>query len=95
MDIMFGSIETALAVTLTNGATKLVWPKEGEFKGNRFVFNEAHEGFEPLMLDSFTASAVTQVYKALNDENKLKVANMLKASRGHFMKFVEFCWSKC
>ena len=45
-------------------------------------------------VDHFTASAVTQLHKALNDENKKKVANMVHKSPEHLSKVASFAFSK-
>ena len=45
-------------------------------------------------VDHFTASAVTQLHKALNDDNKKKVADMVHKSPEHFNKVASFAFSK-
>lgn len=45
-------------------------------------------------VDHFTASAVTQLHKALNDENKKKVADMVHKSPEHLSKVASFAFSK-
>lgn len=45
-------------------------------------------------VDHFTASAVTQLHKALNDENKKKVSDMVHKSPEHFNKVASFAFSK-
>lgn len=45
-------------------------------------------------VDHFTASAITQVHKALNDENKKKIADMVHKSPEHFHKVASFAFSK-
>jgi len=45
-------------------------------------------------VDHFTASAVTQLHKALNDENKKKVSDMIHKSPEHFNKVASFAFSK-
>ena len=42
------------------------------------------------MIDGFTASAITQVYNALNDDNKKKFADMVHKSPEHFVKASDF-----
>lgn len=44
------------------------------------------------MIDGYTASAVTQVHKALNDENKKKFADMVHKSPEHFVKASDFAF---
>jgi len=45
-------------------------------------------------VDHFTASAVTQLHKALNDENKKKISDMVHKSPEHFNKVASFAFSK-
>jgi hypothetical protein len=45
-------------------------------------------------IDHFTASAITQVHKAVNDENKKKLADMVHKSPEHFAKVASFAFSK-
>lgn len=45
-------------------------------------------------VDMYTASAITQVHKALNDTNKKKFADMVHKSPEHFSKASEFAFSK-
>jgi len=45
-------------------------------------------------VDHFTASAVTQLHKALNDENKKKISDMIHKSPEHFNKVASFAFSK-
>ena len=45
-------------------------------------------------VDHFTASAITQVHKALNDENKKKFADMVHKSPEHFMKASDFAFKR-
>jgi hypothetical protein len=47
---------------------------------------------ETRKVDHFTASALTQVHKALNDENKKKFADMVHKSPAHLMKAAEFAF---
>ena len=49
---------------------------------------------ETRKVDHFTASALTQVHKALNDENKKKFADMVHKSPAHFSKASDFAFSK-
>ena len=43
-------------------------------------------------VDHFTASAITQVHKALNDDNKKKFADMVHKSPEHLMKAADFAF---
>jgi hypothetical protein len=45
-------------------------------------------------VDHFTASAITQVHKAVNDDNKKKLADMVHKSPAHFQKVADFAFSK-
>lgn len=45
-------------------------------------------------VDSFTASAISQVYDAVNDENKAKIDRMINKDRASFHKIAEFAFSK-
>lgn len=45
-------------------------------------------------VDHYTASAITQVHKALNDENKKKISDMVHKSPAHFEKVASFAFSK-
>ena len=45
-------------------------------------------------VDHYTASAVTQLHKALNDENKKKIADMVHKSPAHLVKVADFAFSK-
>ena len=47
-----------------------------------------------LRVDLFTASAITQVYDAVNASNKKKMADMLNGSKAQFMKISDFALSK-
>jgi hypothetical protein len=45
-------------------------------------------------VDHFTASALTQVHNALNDQNKKKFADMVHKSPGHFQKATDFAFKR-
>lgn len=45
-------------------------------------------------VDHFTASAITQVHKALNDENKKKFADMVHKSPAHLAKASDFAFKR-
>ena len=45
-------------------------------------------------VDHYTASAITQVHKAVNDDNKKKLADMVHKSPAHFEKVAAFAFSK-
>ncbi len=45
-------------------------------------------------VDHFTASAVTQVHKKVNDENKEKLSNMVHKSPSHLKKAADFAFGQ-
>ncbi len=45
-------------------------------------------------VDHYTASAITQVHNALNDENKKKFADMVHKSPAHLAKAADFAFSR-
>jgi len=45
-------------------------------------------------VDHYTASAITQVHKAVNDENKKKLEDMVHKSPAHLVKVADFAFSK-
>jgi hypothetical protein len=45
-------------------------------------------------VDHYTASAITQVHNAVNDENKKKLADMVHKSPAHLAKIADFAFSK-
>jgi hypothetical protein len=45
-------------------------------------------------VDHFTASAITQVHNALNDDNKKKFADMVHKSPAHLVKASDFAFSR-
>jgi hypothetical protein len=45
-------------------------------------------------VDHYTASAITQVHKAVNDENKKKLSDMVHKSPEHLAKVASFAFSK-
>lgn len=47
-----------------------------------------------MKVDMFTASAMTQVYDALNDANKKKFADAIEKNETMFMKMMDFAMSK-
>lgn len=49
---------------------------------------------ETRKVDHYTASAITQIHKALNDDNKKKFADMVHKSPAHFEKASSFAFSK-
>lgn len=47
-----------------------------------------------MKVDLYTASAVTQVYDAVNTSNKKKMADMINGKKAQFMKIADFALSK-
>ena len=47
-----------------------------------------------MKVDLFTASAITQVYDAVNKSNQQKMAKMLNGRKAEFMKIADFALSK-
>jgi hypothetical protein len=47
-----------------------------------------------MRVDLFTASAVTQVFDAVNKSNQEKMRNMLNGTKAQFMKIADFALSK-
>ncbi len=47
-----------------------------------------------MKVDLFTASAITQVYDAVNTSNKKKMADMINGNKAQFMKIADFALSK-
>ena len=45
-------------------------------------------------VDHFTASAITQVHNALNDDNKKKFADMVHKSPAHLAQAADFAFSR-
>ena len=43
-----------------------------------------------MKVDAFTASAIVQVYDAVNDANKKKLKDMLNGTHSQFMKVADF-----
>jgi len=47
-----------------------------------------------MRVDLFSASAIVQVYDAVNASNKKKMADMLNGNKAQFMKIADFAMSK-
>ena len=45
-------------------------------------------------IDHYTASAITQIHKSVNDENKKKLADMVHKSPAHLAKAADFAFSR-
>lgn len=72
-----------------------VWPYEGQWKNDKWVFHkgtvmdgktEIEAPTTPLLVDVQSANAFTLVYEAVNDKNKAKLCEYVQ-SRGLF------CWA--
>ena len=57
-----------------------------------FVWENDEPGFEPLMIDAFTANIMVQIHDAMNKKNQAKFERMVAAGRGSFARLVEFSW---
>ena len=53
-----------------------------------------HKDGTASKVDHFTASAITQVHKALNDENKKKFSDMVARSSHHLQKAADFAFKQ-
>ena len=47
-----------------------------------------------VMVDMFTASAITKVFDLINKSNQEKMKRMVNGSKGQFMKIADFALSK-
>lgn len=64
---------------------KFVWPDEGEFKGDTWIFNDEHAGeYEPLLIDMITAKMMLKLHSALNPDNQAKFKTYVAKDRGYF-----------
>lgn len=64
---------------------------------HRIVKNKQHEPVQfsdgtKMKVDHFTASAITKVHSALNDDNKKKYADMVHKSKDHFKRASDFAF---
>jgi len=80
----------------TGGSVPLgfVWPDEGAFDDTgvwRFS-GEYDTGFEPLLLDRFTASNLLTLHNALGEENASKMREWVEKDRAHFGHIMESMW---
>ena len=78
--------ETQLEEAVMDQLHKIVANKQA----NRVKFADG----STRKVDHYTASAITQVHKALNDDNKKKVADMVHKSPAHLAKVADFAFSK-
>lgn len=85
VDIRPGDIATASLNTLAAIS-------QGSWRA--FTWDNDQVGFEPLIVDMFTASAMMQVYDALEEANQAKFRRMIGAGRGSFARLLEFTWKR-
>jgi len=92
--VVFATFDNLKAIK-SNGYTQFVWPNEGEFKGEKFVFNSDFKDWEPLGIDIVTQNMLMTVYKHMAKKHHEKYLRMVCTHRGNFVKLVEFGWSIC
>jgi hypothetical protein len=78
--------ETQLEEAVIDQLHKIVNDKQA----NRVKFADG----STRKVDHFTASAITQVHKALNDDNKKKFADMVHKSPAHLAKAADFAFKR-
>jgi molybdopterin-guanine dinucleotide biosynthesis protein A len=59
-----------------------------------FVWDNDDAEAEPLMIDATTANAMVLVHDALNEKNQRKFREWVGRSRAHFVKMMNFSWSR-
>ena len=85
---------TNLKSIKTRGYSSFVWPDEGEFKGDKFVFNKAHCEYQPLGIDIVSANMLLTVYGALQrDKSRNKFKRMVSKNRATFAQLIDFGWN--
>jgi hypothetical protein len=77
---MAASIETLQQLASEGGHAKLVWA------------GEQGAGRRGRLCDCLTARAIVLIHDAASDENKAKVARMVAASVGQFLKVQAFAF---
>ena len=85
-NIQSEEVEDALEEAVMDSLHKIVANKQAQ----RVKFANG----QTRSVDHYTASAITQVHKAVNDENKKKLADMVHKSPAHFEKVASFAFSK-
>jgi hypothetical protein len=78
--------ETQLEEAVIDQLHKIVNDKQA----NRVKFADG----STRKVDHYTASAITQVHKALNDDNKKKFADMVHKSPAHLAKASDFAFKR-
>ena len=86
MDAPIQSEEVELEEAVMDTLHKIVNDKQA--KSVKFASSHTRK------VDHFTASALTQVHNALNDDNKKKFADMVHKSPEHFMKASDFAFKR-
>ena len=86
MDAPIQSEEVELEEAVMDTLHKIVNDKQA--KSVKFASGHTRK------VDHFTASALTQVHNALNDDNKKKFADMVHKSPEHFMKASDFAFKR-
>ena len=76
----------ALQKVAEGNATSFVWADEGRFKSTgSFEFNEAHNDFQPLLIDRVSAQMMLKIFSALEKpENQTKFKDWISKHRGTF-----------
>jgi hypothetical protein len=94
MENVFCTIETIKSVANNEAAVCLVWPNELVGKNPslskpKFTAQSKELGLEPLLLDQWSATALTAVYDALKEETQTKIRDFIASDRAHFARFFE------
>ena len=73
-----------------------VWPNEGEIVNGVFVFNDRHhaDGYEPLLVDRWTASTVVAAHAKVNPDTAARIEQIVTRSRGHFARLVDILFNE-
>lgn len=88
---VFASFEQLEAIVADRTARQFVWPDEGSFdQAGRFEFNDQLDGFQPLLIDAFSADAMTKIHGALNAKNRATFELSVGRHRGEFAAMFEF-----
>jgi hypothetical protein len=78
--------ETQIEEAVMDQLHKIVSDKQAQTV--KFGNGQSHK------VDHYTASAITQVHNALNDDNKKKFADMVHKSPAHLAKASDFAFSR-
>lgn len=92
----FASYEQVKAIVDNKMAMCFVWPDEGQFDGDKFVFNKEHcepLQYEPLLVDMVTANLIVACHDAFrNEDNQKKFREWIASHRGRFAALVNLGW---